>query len=197
MSQVWRFNWHLEKEAMASDLQVILVAVTSPLSSLPVAPGSLMAFLEILPMFSWWTCSPLSDGGRCRTELTTMGGHSGLHLKGGYLLSSQPLLFLLFPPIFSPLSLLAPKTPSFFPLLSHKDSFQWAQIFTKKKKMTLVFGNFCFSMGKAGYWPIYNLNWGQWKDRKHKHQWKYFNHLPWHTYKALATQKCRSSPFLL
>lgn len=47
VSPAWRFYWHLEKGAMASGLQARLVAITSPLSSLPVAPGSLMALLEI------------------------------------------------------------------------------------------------------------------------------------------------------
>lgn len=42
-----RLNWHLEKGAMAFDPEAFLVVLTSSLSPLTVAPGSLRASLEV------------------------------------------------------------------------------------------------------------------------------------------------------
>ena len=137
----------------------------------------------------WW--GPLqnrADHNR-RTQWSPPQGRLPPFQATTSLSSLSPHFFPTFPPCSQNPILLSPSLP--------QRQFSVSPDFYKEKKMTLVFGNFCFYMGQAGYWTIYNLNWGQWKGRKHKHQWKYFNHLPWHTYKMLATQKCRNSPFLL
>ena len=182
---------------MASGLQALLVAITSPLSSLPAAPGSLMALLEILPGFSWWICWPLSDGDCCRVELTTVWGTWSSPSPGQFppyqthTTTSLSSFFSLSLPHFPCLL----KIPPIFPFLFHWQLSMSVDLY-REQKGTLISGNLCFYIGKTGCWPVHNLNWGQWKGRKQKHQWKYLGHLLWHKHKVLTAQKCMSNPFL-
>lgn len=148
------------------------------------------------PVFSWYICWQLSDGDCCRVELTTVGGTWRSPSPGqfppyqAHTTTCLSSFFSLSLPHFP--SLL--KIPPVFPFLFHWQ-LSMSVDFYKEQKATLISGNLCFYIGKTGCWPVHNLNWGQWKCRKQKHQWKYSSHLLCHKHKVLTAQKCMSNPF--
>ena len=138
----------------------------------------------------WWGC--------CRVELTTVMG-IGWSPSPGLFPPYQTHTTTSLPSFFSLSLLYFPsllKIPPIFPFLFHWQ-FSLSVDLYKEQKMTFISGNLCFYIGKTGCRPVHNLNSGQWKCRKQKHQWKYCSHLSWHKHKVLTTQKCMNNPFRL